>query len=267
MAVNIANDMRSTMSGALERLKSMRGEKVLVINWVLILSSLGWGIYFAIWEEYDKAFVSLTFIPFPLLGLFLKSKYAAVNIMNLGQVISVVEISYLSGSCHTHLRTLVGIIIIFNVILLRDMKCAFFWTAMCCVVGITMSLDIVCIPHGDFFTPSFIVLANLTYAIFILIITLLCERDRTTADLKRSSFMSSLSHELRTPLNGILCAAELLLEREDLKEEEAENALIVFGCGQRMSSLVDNILDSKVIHPGECHEGIENDLLFNVVEV
>ena len=60
----------------------------------------------------------------------------------------------------------------------------------------------------------------------------------------REQFICGLSQELRTPLHGVMCAAEVLLARDTLSDSERENVQTIMGCGQLLSSLVNNILDA-----------------------
>tara|TARA_R110002050_G_scaffold139887_3_gene264457 strand:- start:219 stop:464 length:246 start_codon:yes stop_codon:yes gene_type:complete len=80
--------------------------------------------------------------------------------------------------------------------------------------------------------------------------------------------VASVSHELRTPLNGILCASELLLERDTLDEEDLQYIGTIFGCGQLMSSLINNVLDAETFNrTKKSYSGMNANGMFDIGEV
>ena len=79
---------------------------------------------------------------------------------------------------------------------------------------------------------------------------------RNLVERTRSQFVSSISHELRTPLQGILGASELLLDTRRLQGEDLENVTTIFGCGQLLSSLINNILDAAGYQSGRRYTGV-----------
>ena len=97
-------------------------------------------------------------------------------------------------------------------------------------------------------------------------LTYLYERERLLAESNRSKFVASVSHELRTPLNDIVCAAELLLDREEMGEEDLQDVGTIFGCGQLMSSLINNVLDAEMFHTKKRYNGVA-DTAFQADEV
>lgn len=72
------------------------------------------------------------------------------------------------------------------------------------------------------------------------------------AERLRNSLLSSISHDLRTPLATILGSASTLVEEDNsLKpEDKLELSRAIYDEGQRMSSLINNILDMARLDAG-----------------
>jgi two-component system, sensor histidine kinase ChiS len=76
------------------------------------------------------------------------------------------------------------------------------------------------------------------------------EEQRVNAELERvnrlkDEFLANTSHELRTPLNGIIGLSESLLssKKNDLSQMVLQSLRMIKNSGERLASLVDNILD------------------------
>jgi PAS domain S-box-containing protein len=69
------------------------------------------------------------------------------------------------------------------------------------------------------------------------------------ANLAKSEFLSRMSHELRTPLNAILGFAQLL-EMDDLREDQREQAGYIVKAGRHLLSLINEVLDVSRIDAG-----------------
>ncbi|WP_285906051.1 PAS domain-containing sensor histidine kinase [Pseudodesulfovibrio pelocollis] len=67
-----------------------------------------------------------------------------------------------------------------------------------------------------------------------------------SASLAKSQFLSNMSHELRTPLNGILGISQLALD-ETLDLETRNNFEMIYESGQRLLSLLNNLLELAAI--------------------
>ncbi|CAN5137718.1 hypothetical protein BH09ACT12_BH09ACT12_26230 [soil metagenome] len=70
------------------------------------------------------------------------------------------------------------------------------------------------------------------------------------ANVAKSLFLATMSHEIRTPLTSVLAALELLAETE-LNGEQEKLWSIMDRSGQRLLSLVDEILDFSRIEAGK----------------
>jgi signal transduction histidine kinase len=70
-------------------------------------------------------------------------------------------------------------------------------------------------------------------------------------DHLKDDFMSSVTHELRTPLTSIRALSELMLDTPDMEAEQREEFLrIVVGESERLSRLVNQVLDMAKIESG-----------------
>ena len=70
-------------------------------------------------------------------------------------------------------------------------------------------------------------------------------------DKLKDDFMSSVTHELRTPLTSIRALAELMRDDPEMEPEQREQFLaIIVGEGERLSRLVNQVLDMAKIESG-----------------
>lgn len=67
----------------------------------------------------------------------------------------------------------------------------------------------------------------------------------------KDAFMANMSHELRTPLNAIMGMASLLLLDKDLTSEQEESVEIIKSSGERLLSLINDILDLSRLEKGK----------------
>ena len=74
------------------------------------------------------------------------------------------------------------------------------------------------------------------------------EADR--ANNAKSKFLASMSHEIRTPINAVLGMDEMIL-RETRDTQILEYANDIYGAGQHLLSIINQILDSSKIESGK----------------
>jgi CheY-like chemotaxis protein/nitrogen-specific signal transduction histidine kinase len=70
------------------------------------------------------------------------------------------------------------------------------------------------------------------------------------SDRLKSAFLSNMSHEIRTPMNGILGFAELLKQTDLAGEKQQEYIQIIEKSGNRMLSIINDIVDISKIESG-----------------
>jgi signal transduction histidine kinase/CheY-like chemotaxis protein len=102
------------------------------------------------------------------------------------------------------------------------------------------------------------------------------------ADAAKSSFLSTVSHELRTPLTSVLGFAKIIRRRleerlfplipeDDRKVQQAktqviENLNVVVSEGERLTKLIDDVLDLAKIEAGKFTWNMESVSISEVIE-
>ena len=84
----------------------------------------------------------------------------------------------------------------------------------------------------------------------------------------KSEFLANMSHELRTPLNSSLILAKLLADNKpgNLNEEQVKFAHTIFGAGNDLLALINDILDLSKIEAGKVEVQPESLVLERAVE-
>jgi signal transduction histidine kinase/DNA-binding NarL/FixJ family response regulator len=70
------------------------------------------------------------------------------------------------------------------------------------------------------------------------------------ANQSKSQFLANMSHELRTPLNAILGFAQLMNRETLLSKDHRESLQIIIRSGERLLSLINDVLDMSKIEAG-----------------
>jgi signal transduction histidine kinase/DNA-binding response OmpR family regulator len=84
----------------------------------------------------------------------------------------------------------------------------------------------------------------------------------------KSEFLANMSHELRTPLNSSLILAKLLADNQNgnLNEEQVRFAQTIYGAGNDLLNLINDILDISKVEAGKLELVPEDLPLRRVVE-
>lgn len=84
----------------------------------------------------------------------------------------------------------------------------------------------------------------------------------------KSEFLANMSHELRTPLNSSLILARLLADNEDgnLNDEQVKFAESIYGAGNDLLNLINDILDISKVEAGKLEVRPENASVRRLVE-
>ena len=70
------------------------------------------------------------------------------------------------------------------------------------------------------------------------------------ASRAKSQFLANMSHEIRTPLNAVLGYTQLLIEDRRQVPEARDRLRVIYGAGQRLLGLINDVLDLAKIEAG-----------------
>lgn len=84
----------------------------------------------------------------------------------------------------------------------------------------------------------------------------------------KSEFLANMSHELRTPLNSSLILAKLLWDNKpgNLNEEQVKFAKTIYGAGNDLLTLINDILDISKVEAGKLELAPQFVSISNLVE-
>ncbi len=109
---------------------------------------------------------------------------------------------------------------------------------------------------NDSDTESLMLLSSLLVGSFVICIVaggglLLWQAWRNSREaLQKTSFVSNVSHELKTPLTTIRMYAEMISEQSDLGDRTSNYLQIIVKESQRLTRLVNNVLDFSRLEQG-----------------
>tara|TARA_R110002050_G_scaffold231036_1_gene366816 strand:+ start:201 stop:1028 length:828 start_codon:yes stop_codon:yes gene_type:complete len=242
---------------------------VRIFTYALTLTCGGWFLWYLYTDNMVLAPPTAVYFIILLFSSKYFSEVSLVNVLVLLINISTFHTALTSGAPSINsLKGYSGFMPLVAVFFLRDFRYFTLWF-LCALVYIIALYSVSCSAVSP--RPEYDIPLNLSYDITFCftfcMLTLLYERTRLGAEKARSNLVASVSHELRTPLNGIVCAAELLLERGSLEEEDAQDVGTIFGCGQLMSSLINNVLDAESFNSKRRYSGIDKDMVTDIDEV
>lgn len=117
---------------------------------------------------------------------------------------------------------------------------------------------------GGFFFYIFI--AVLVILVFGLIFTLQTVNNKVELSKMKSSFVSTVSHELKSPLTSIRQIAEILVHKKVSPERKEKYFNMILQQSERLSHLIENILDFSKMEAGQKQFHFENTDLTIVAE-
>lgn len=90
---------------------------------------------------------------------------------------------------------------------------------------------------------------------------------RDELDQMKGTFVSRMSHEFRTPLTSILGFAELIVDDPEMSAQTCKKfARIILSEGERLSALINNLLDLSLIEKGGLPTRMAEENIVPVIE-
>jgi len=125
-------------------------------------------------------------------------------------------------------------------------------------------------PVTALFFTMFVVIA-LSFIIFnVFIAHYLKSLNNTLISLEvasraKSDFLARMSHEIRTPMNAIIGIAQIGLQKEDLPREYTAALDYIYGAGNNLLGIINDILDMSKIESGKIELNLAEYDLPNVI--
>ena len=88
----------------------------------------------------------------------------------------------------------------------------------------------------------------------------------TALSIQKDAFLSQISHELRTPMTSIRAFSEILREADLTAQEQARYAGTIHAEAQRLTRLLDDLLDLSVLENGQVSLNLQEGLLSDVID-
>lgn len=88
----------------------------------------------------------------------------------------------------------------------------------------------------------------------------------TQLSIQKDAFLSQISHELRTPMASIRAFSEILQDETLGPKDRQKFAKIIFGETERLTRLLDDLLDLAVLENGQVALDLQNGMLSDVLD-
>ncbi len=88
----------------------------------------------------------------------------------------------------------------------------------------------------------------------------------TALSVQKDAFLSQISHELRTPMTSIRAFSEILRETDLSTDEKEKYTGIIHAEAQRLTRLLDDLLDLGVLENGKVNLNVQSANLENVLD-
>ena len=89
----------------------------------------------------------------------------------------------------------------------------------------------------------------------------------TRLSIQKDAFLSQISHELRTPMTSIRAFSEILRDTDEIQpEDQSRYASIIHDEAQRLTRLLDDLLDLSVVENGQVNLNLRDGTLRDALD-